>query len=137
MGSAGSRMRRPAQDTTPATVPRQLACHPRILVGMIPAQLAPSRGPASRPAALLAVVALLPLTGRAARAPPSPPPAPPAAPPAAITAGVQETVLPNGLTVLVKEVRTAPVVSFSVWYRVGSRNEHTGITGVSHLLEHM
>jgi zinc protease len=46
-------------------------------------------------------------------------------------------VLPNSLTVLVKEVRSAPVVSFSVWYRVGSRNEHTGITGVSHLLEHM
>jgi zinc protease len=62
-----------------------------------------------------------------------------AAPPpgAGLTAGVQETVLPNGLTVLVKEVRSAPVVSFSVWYRVGSRNEHTGITGVSHLLEHM
>ena len=46
-------------------------------------------------------------------------------------------MLPNGLTVLVKEVRNAPVVSFSVWYRAGSRNEHTGITGVSHLLEHM
>ena len=46
-------------------------------------------------------------------------------------------MLPNGLTLLVKEVRNAPVVSFSVWYRAGSRNEHTGITGVSHLLEHM
>jgi zinc protease len=55
----------------------------------------------------------------------------------ALTAGVRETVLPNGLKVLTKEVRSAPVVSFSVWYRVGSRNEHTGITGVSHLLEHM
>jgi len=63
--------------------------------------------------------------------------APAAGPPAAVTTGVQETVLPNGLTVLVKEVRNAPVVSFSVWYRVGSRNEHTGITGMSHLLEHM
>ena len=59
----------------------------------------------------------------AAAAGPRPPPA------ASLTAGVQETVLPNGLTVLVKEVRSAPVVSFSVWYRVGSRNEHTGITG--------
>ncbi len=58
-------------------------------------------------------------------------------PASALTAGVQETVLPNGVTVLVKEVRNAPVVSFSVWYRVGSRNEHTGITGVSHLLEHL
>lgn len=54
-----------------------------------------------------------------------------------ITAGVKETILPNGLKVITKEVRSAPVVSFAVWYRVGSRNEHTGITGVSHLLEHM
>ena len=54
---------------------------------------------------------------------------PAALPAASLTTGVQETVLPNGLTVLVKEVRSAPVVSFSVWYRVGSRNEHTGITG--------
>lgn len=46
-------------------------------------------------------------------------------------------MLPNGLKVLTKEVHSAPVVSFQVWYRVGSRNEHTGITGVSHLLEHM
>jgi zinc protease len=56
---------------------------------------------------------------------------------AALTAGIRETVLPNGLRVLTKEVHSAPVISFSVWYRVGSRNEHTGITGVSHLLEHM
>lgn len=56
---------------------------------------------------------------------------------ASITAGVRETVLPNGLKVITKEVRNAPVVSFAVWYKVGSRNEHTGITGVSHLLEHL
>jgi len=48
-----------------------------------------------------------------------------------------ETVLENGLKVLVQEVRTAPVVAFMVWYRVGSRNENVGITGISHLLEHM
>ncbi|MCC6484547.1 MAG: insulinase family protein [Armatimonadetes bacterium] len=54
-----------------------------------------------------------------------------------ITAGVKETVLDNGLTILTKEVRVAPVVSVNVFYRVGSRNEHTGITGISHLLEHM
>ncbi|MCC2670047.1 MAG: peptidase protein, partial [Armatimonadetes bacterium] len=54
-----------------------------------------------------------------------------------VTAGVTETVLPNGLKILTKEVRNAPVVSFAVWYRVGSRNERTGITGSSHLLEHM
>lgn len=50
---------------------------------------------------------------------------------------IKETVLPNGLKVLTLEDHTAPVVSFAVWYRVGSRNEHSGITGSSHLLEHM
>lgn len=44
---------------------------------------------------------------------------------------------PNGLTLLTKEVHSAPVISFWVWYRVGARNEHNGITGVSHWVEHM
>src|SRR4051794_30943818 len=62
----------------------------------------------------------------------------PAASPSALsgTMGVRETILPNGLKVLTKESHTAPVVSFQMWYKVGSRNEHTGLTGVSHLLEH-
>src|SRR5690349_20195518 len=51
--------------------------------------------------------------------------------------GIQETKLPNGLVVLTKEVHAAPVVCTYVWYRVGSRNEVAGITGVSHQLEHM
>jgi len=50
---------------------------------------------------------------------------------------VFETKLPNGLKVLIQEVRSAPVVSFMVWYKVGSRNEGAGVTGISHLLEHM
>ena len=50
---------------------------------------------------------------------------------------VHETTLSNGLKVLIQEVHTAPVVSFMVWYKVGSRNESAGITGISHLLEHM
>ena len=50
---------------------------------------------------------------------------------------VLETVLENGLKVLVQEIHTAPVVAFQVWYRVGSRNENVGTTGISHLLEHM
>jgi len=91
-----------------------------------------ARQPALRLATFLALLGLLAPIGAASAATA---PAPSAA--SVLTAGVQETVLPNGLTVLVKEVRSAPVVSFSVWYRVGSRNEHTGITGVSHLLEHM
>ena len=45
--------------------------------------------------------------------------------------------LDNGLTVLLKEAHVAPVTSFWVWYRVGSRNEHLGITGISHWVEHM
>ncbi len=48
-----------------------------------------------------------------------------------------KTKLSNGLTVLIKESHTAPVASFWVWYRVGSRNEHLGITGISHWVEHM
>jgi zinc protease len=51
--------------------------------------------------------------------------------------GFVRTQLPNQLTVLVKEAHTAPVASFWVWYRVGSRNEHLGITGISHWVEHM
>jgi zinc protease len=51
--------------------------------------------------------------------------------------GFIKTQLSNGLTVLVKEAHAAPVASFWVWYRVGSRNEHTGITGISHWVEHM
>ena len=54
-----------------------------------------------------------------------------------ITEGVTKTTLPNGLTILLKELHRAPVGSFWVWYRVGSRNEHTGITGISHWVEHM
>ena len=57
------------------------------------------------------------------------------APPA--HAQVQEYVLENGLKLLVKEDRRAPVVVSQIWYRVGSSYEHDGITGVSHALEHM
>ncbi len=50
---------------------------------------------------------------------------------------VSETVLPNGLKVLLLETHKAPIVTFQVWYRVGSRNEEYGKTGLSHMLEHM
>jgi len=50
---------------------------------------------------------------------------------------VFETRLKNGLIVLLKEVRSAPVTTWWVWYRVGSRNEVTGRTGSSHWVEHM
>ncbi|MBP6096739.1 MAG: insulinase family protein [Methyloversatilis sp.] len=48
-----------------------------------------------------------------------------------------ETMLPNGLRVIVKEDRRAPVAVHMVWYRVGAMDEKDGTTGVAHLLEHM
>jgi zinc protease len=54
-----------------------------------------------------------------------------------LTEGTTKTVLDNGLTVLTKEVHSAPVVSVQMWYRVGSRNEAPGVNGISHQLEHL
>jgi zinc protease len=48
-----------------------------------------------------------------------------------------QTTLSNGLRVLLKEIHTAPIISSWLWYRVGSRDEVPGRTGVSHWVEHM
>jgi zinc protease len=61
----------------------------------------------------------------------------PAKNPATLTANVKKTVLENGLTILTKEVHNAPVVTVQVWYKIGSRNEATGVNGIAHQLEHM
>ncbi len=45
--------------------------------------------------------------------------------------------LSNGLLVLLQEIHTAPLISNWVWYRVGSRHEIPGKTGISHWVEHM
>jgi zinc protease len=50
---------------------------------------------------------------------------------------VEKHVLDNGMTVLISEDHSAPVVSFQIWYHVGSKNERPGITGISHVCEHM
>jgi len=50
---------------------------------------------------------------------------------------VDKITLDNGLTILLKEIHTAPLISQWVWYRVGSRNEQAGKTGISHFLEHL
>lgn len=50
---------------------------------------------------------------------------------------VTKHTLDNGMTVLLKEVHSAPLISWWVLYRVGSRNERTGQTGISHWVEHM
>lgn len=47
------------------------------------------------------------------------------------------TTLPNGLKVLTYRDTSAPLVYVGMWYKVGSANEQTGKTGISHLLEHM
>ena len=61
----------------------------------------------------------------------------PALAPAAANAPVAEHVLANGMRVLVKSDHRAPVVVSMVWYKVGSMDEVTGVTGVAHVLEHM
>ncbi len=48
-----------------------------------------------------------------------------------------QRTLDNGLTVILKEIHSAPIISHWIWYRVGSRNEKPGSTGVSHWVEHM
>ncbi|MGD0959313.1 MAG: pitrilysin family protein [Methylomonas sp.] len=50
---------------------------------------------------------------------------------------VHEHVLGNGLKILVKEDHRAPVAVSEVWYKVGASYEPGGITGISHMLEHM
>jgi zinc protease len=56
----------------------------------------------------------------------------------ALAAGeVHEFELENGMKVLVKEDHRAPVVVSQIWYKVGSSYEPSGLTGISHVLEHM
>lgn len=57
--------------------------------------------------------------------------------PFTLQASVHEFMLDNGLKVLVKPDHRSPVVVSQIWYKVGSSYEHNGITGISHMLEHM
>lgn len=54
-----------------------------------------------------------------------------------ISAMIKTKTLKNGLRVMLKEMHTAPLASIAIYYKVGSRNEHAGITGISHWVEHM
>ena len=62
-------------------------------------------------------------------------------PPLAVAAPVMdntfETTLANGMRVVVREDHRAPTAVQMVWYRVGSIDEHDGVTGVAHVTEHM
>ena len=95
---------------------------------------------APRTVVLVAVATLLGVTPPAHAAKKRPPVSPAATPgpaldPAAFAVG--RTVLPNGLVVLTHEDHSVPTIAFWLWYEVGSRNEHPGITGLSHFFEHM
>ena len=50
---------------------------------------------------------------------------------------VQKYQLRNGLTILLREDHSVPIVSTMICYRVGSRFESPGVSGISHFLEHM
>lgn len=57
--------------------------------------------------------------------------------PVIVSANVGEYLLKNGLKVIIIEDNKSPLVTFQIWYRVGSKDEPVGKTGLSHLLEHM
>lgn len=54
-----------------------------------------------------------------------------------LCAGAAEHVLDNGLKVIISEDHKSPIAVFQIWYRVGSGDEVSGNSGISHLLEHM
>src|SRR5512133_1287726 len=54
-----------------------------------------------------------------------------------MTDHIESFNLNNGLKILLKEIHTSPIISHWVWYRVGSRYETAGKTGISHWVEHM
>ncbi|MCX6056521.1 MAG: pitrilysin family protein [Chloroflexi bacterium] len=54
-----------------------------------------------------------------------------------MTIEIMNATLENGLQVFLKEIHTSPIISHWVWYRVGSRFEVPGKTGISHWVEHM
>jgi len=89
---------------------------------------------------VIAALAIALAACRAASAAKRPAPAPPAQATAAISPErfkVERQVLDNGLVVLTHEDHAVPAIAFWQWYRVGSRNERPGITGLSHFFEHM
>jgi zinc protease len=62
---------------------------------------------------------------------------PPAATAKTLSRGIETRTLKNGMKVIVWPDHDIPNVAMYDWFRVGSRNEHPGITGLSHFFEHM
>src|ERR1035441_2033670 len=56
---------------------------------------------------------------------------------AKITLPLRDSVLGNGLRVVLHEDHAAPLVAVSIWYHVGSKDEPTGRHGFAHLFEHV
>ncbi len=54
-----------------------------------------------------------------------------------IQLSLEKSIFSNGMTVILVEDHTVPVVSYQTWFRVGSVDESPGVTGVSHLFEHL
>src|ERR1700757_578499 len=50
---------------------------------------------------------------------------------------VQTATLANGMKVIIQEDHNIPNVAMYFFYKIGSRNERPGITGISHFFEHM
>jgi zinc protease len=50
---------------------------------------------------------------------------------------VEKYKLANGLTVLLQPDNSVPTIAYHTWFRVGSKNEEVGFTGIAHLFEHM
>jgi zinc protease len=106
----------------------------------LPRPLRPARGLAL--ALAIAAAAGLAAGAGAAKPKPAKPTRPATAAPAgpALTAAtfkVERHTLPNGLVVLTHEDHAVPACTFWQWFKVGSRDERPGITGISHYFEHM
>ncbi|NBD13711.1 MULTISPECIES: pitrilysin family protein [Corallococcus] len=89
------------------------------------------------PLSWFACVALLGASQSWAQAPQPSPEAAASTPVAKLGASIQARTLKNGLTVVVWPDHDIPNVALANWFRVGSRNERPGITGLSHFFEHM
>jgi zinc protease len=83
----------------------------------------------------LLIALLFPILAVAAEAPQSPKPAGDIG--SQIQFPVEKYKLANGLTVVLHEDHSVPLISYQTWFRVGSKNEEPGHTGLAHLFEHM
>lgn len=100
---------------------------------------------ASRAVALIVTLLVACAAGAHAQSQPKQRPRPAASRPAPaatttaapVTLNVQRHTLKNGLVVLTHEDHSVPAVTFWQWFKVGSRDERPGITGISHFFEHM